>query len=95
MCKKLWWGEGLVSKNIEKKDLFEKQPYRSILSLLSIISEGLEPKQILSTLADQKTLKDLKKRGKIKYDYKKENRIVKEKPKRDGTLDYYFDRKEK
>ncbi len=78
-----------MPKKIEKKDVFEKKSYKNILYLLSFIPEGLRSQEILSTLANDKTLFDLYKKKKIKYDYKRERDKVKEKIKQNGK-DRFF-----
>lgn len=57
--------------------------------LLTFIPEGLEPSEILSILADDKTLKNLQKTGTIKYDFKRKQREVKKKLIKKGVAKYF------
>ncbi len=57
--------------------------------LLTFIPEGLESSEIMSTLADKKTLENLQQKGKIKYDFNRTHREVKDKLNKKGAARYY------
>jgi len=84
-----------MTKPLEKNDIFADNPnerikvYKNIVMLLALVPEGLEPKEILSFLADQKTLDRLQKQKKINYDYKREKEKVIEKLHKKSTEKYY------
>jgi len=74
---------------IEKNNIFSRPIYKDIMFLLTFIPEGLEPSEIMSILAGDKTLKDLQRKGIIKYDFNRKHREVKNKLNKKGAARYF------
>jgi DNA-binding HxlR family transcriptional regulator len=64
---------------MKKEDTFEKEPYKSMIYLLTIFPDGLKPRDLLSTLATEKRMKELQNKKTIQYEFKRYKREIIEK----------------
>ena len=80
---------GGMPKKLEKANILSRPIYKSIIPLLTIIPEGLKPREILVMLTDENILYDLKQKGKIKYDINKLQSEILAKLKRNDTYEYF------